>query len=77
MRNVLLHHSGILVLRIKILNHSVDYIYYICYFCTAGKVSLFGVFLVLIFPHSDLILKDTSYLSAFSPNAGNYRPEKL
>ena len=33
------------------------------------------LFLVCIFPHSDSIRKDTSYLSAFSPNAGKYRPE--
>ena len=33
-------------------------------------------FLVRIFPHSDWIRKDTSYLSVFSPNAGKYGPEK-
>ena len=33
-------------------------------------------FLVLIFPHSDGIRKDTEYLSVFSPNAGKYGPEK-
>ena len=33
-------------------------------------------FLVLIFPHSDWIRWDTLYLSAFSPNAGKYGPEK-
>ena len=32
--------------------------------------------LVRIFPHSDWIRKDTSYLSVFSPNAGKYGPEK-
>ena len=30
------------------------------------------VFLVRIFPHSDWIRRDTSYLSVFSPNAGKY-----
>ena len=44
--------------------------------CTAWKVSIFGVFLVCIFPHSDWIRWDTSYLYVFSPNAGKYRPEK-
>ena len=34
------------------------------------------LFLVLIFPHSDWIKKDTPYLSVFRPNAGKYRPEK-
>ena len=34
-------------------------------------------FLVRIFPHSDLIRKDTKYLSVFSPNAGKYGPEKI
>ena len=33
-------------------------------------------FLVHIFPHSDWIRRHTEYLSVFSPNAGNYRPEK-
>ena len=28
---------------------------------TVGKVSIFGVFMVRIFPHSDLIGKDTPY----------------
>ena len=44
---------------------------------TAWKVSVCGVLLVRIFPHSDWILKDTPYLSVFSPNAGKYGPEKL
>ena len=56
---------------------------------TAWKVSKYGVFsgphfpafgmeyfLVRIFPHSDWIRRDTSYLSVFSPNAGKYGPEK-
>ena len=33
-------------------------------------------FLVHIFPHSDWIPRDTSYLSVFSPNAGKYGREK-
>ena len=33
-------------------------------------------FLVLIFPHSDWIRRDTLYVFVFSPNAGKYRPEK-
>ena len=41
------------------------------------EASVFGVFLVHIFPHSDRIRKDTPYLSVFSPNAGKYRSEKL
>ena len=42
----------------------------------AWKVSKYGVFLVRIFPHSDWIRRDTSYLSVFSPNAGKYELEK-
>ena len=41
------------------------------------KVSVFGVFLVRIFPHSDRIQKDTEHLSIFSPNPGKYGPKKL
>ena len=41
----------------------------------AWKVSVLGVILVLIFPHSDWIRRDTRYLSVFSPNAGKYGPE--
>ena len=33
-------------------------------------------FLVRIFPHSDWIQRDTSYLSVFSPNVTKYGPEK-
>ena len=33
-------------------------------------------FLVRVFLHSNWIRKDTPYLSVFSPNAGNYGPEK-
>ena len=40
---------------------------------TAWKVSVFGVILVRIFPHSDWI----KYLSVFNPNAGKCGPEKL
>ena len=43
----------------------------------AWKVSVFGVFLVRIFPHLDWIRKDTPYLSIFSPNARKCGPEKL
>ena len=46
-------------------------------YLTIRKVSLFGVFLVLIFLHSDGIRRDTEYLSVFSSNAGKYGPEKL
>ena len=38
---------------------------------------LFGNFLVHIFPHLDLIRRDTEYLPIFSLNAGKYGPEKL
>ena len=44
---------------------------------TAWKVSVFGVFLDRIFPHSDWIRRDTEYLFIFSLNAGKYQPEKL
>ena len=47
------------------------------HFITAWKVSVLGLFVVRIFPHSDLIRRDTSYLSVFSPNARKCRPEKL
>ena len=40
-------------------------------------MSLFEVILVLIFPHSDWIRRDTEYLSAFSPNARKYGPEQF
>ena len=39
---------------------------------TAWKMSVFGVILVHIFPHSDWIWRDMKYLSVFSPNAGKY-----
>ena len=45
-------------------------------FTTARKVSKCRVFLVHIFPHSDWIRRDTSYLSVFCSNAGKYGPEK-
>ena len=37
-------------------------------------MSVFGVFLIRIFPHSDWIRRDMKYLSVFSPNAGKYGP---
>ena len=40
---------------------------------TTQKISVFGVILVRIFPHSDWTL----YLSVFSPKARKYGPEKL
>ena len=40
---------------------------------TAQKLSVFKVFLVRIFPHLEWILRDTGYLSVFSPNARKYR----
>ena len=45
--------------------------------CTEYKVSIFGVILVRISPHTDWIRRDTEYLSVFSPNAGKYGPEQL
>ena len=44
---------------------------------TAWKVSVFGVFLVRIFPSSDWIRSDTPNPSKFSPNAGKCGLEKL
>ena len=43
---------------------------------TAWKVSIFGIFLLRIFSHSDWIRRDTDYLSVFSPNAEKCGPEK-
>ena len=40
-------------------------------------MSVFGFFLVRIFPHSDWIRRNTENLSVFSPNAGECGPEKL
>ena len=40
-------------------------------------MSIFGVFLFCIFPHSERIWRDTPYFSVFSPNAGRSRIEKL
>ena len=37
---------------------------------TVWKVSVFGVFLVRIFPYSDWMRRDSEYLSVFSPNTG-------
>ena len=44
---------------------------------TAWKVSVFEVFLVRIFAHSDWIWRDTPYLSTFSTNRGKYKLRKL
>ena len=41
------------------------------------KVSVFGVFLVRVFPHSEGIRRDTDYLAVFSANARKHGPEKL
>ena len=47
------------------------------YNISLSEVSVFKAFLVRIFPHLDWIRRDTLYLSAFSPNAGKYGPQKL
>ena len=39
-------------------------------------MSVFGIFLVRIFPHLYCIRKDTEYIFVFSPNLGNKGPEK-
>ena len=49
----------------------------ICKQYTAWRVSVFRDFLVRIFPHSDWVRRDTSYLFVFSPNAGKCGSEKL
>ena len=41
------------------------------------KVSVFGVFLVRIFPHLLWIWGDMKYLFVFSPNADECGPEKI
>ena len=43
----------------------------------AWKLSVFGVFLVRIFPYSGWIRRNAKYISVFSPNAGKYGLEKL
>ena len=43
--------------------------------CTAWKMSVFGVILVLIFSSLDWIQRDTWYLSVFSSNVEKCRPE--
>ena len=53
------------------------YLWLIYEYDIAWKVSVFGVFLVLIFPHSHWIRTDTLYLSVFSPYAEKYGPEEL
>ena len=40
------------------------------------RVSVLGVFLVRIFPHSDWIRRNTEYLPVFSTNATQYGPKK-
>ena len=61
-------------LPIKILNSSIRMSS--CVINTAWKVSVFGIILVRIFPHSDWIRRDTPYLFVFRPNAGKYGPVK-
>ena len=46
-------------------------------YTTTRKVSVFRVFLVLIFPHLEWIPRDALYLSVFGPNAEKCRLEKL
>ena len=46
-------------------------------YITAWKVPLFGDFLVRIFQHLDWILRDTPYLSLFTPNEEKYGPKKF
>ena len=41
------------------------------------KVSVFGVFLVRILPHSGWIRRDIPYIFVFSPTAGKYEPENF
>ena len=40
-----------------------------------GKVSIFGVNLVHIFPYLDYIRRDTEYIFVFSPNEAKCEPE--
>ena len=40
-------------------------------------MSIFGVILICIFPHSDWIRRDTPYLSIFKPDARKYGSEYL
>ena len=47
------------------------------YHCHCMKSVHIRVFLVLIFPPSDWIRKDTEYFSVFSPNVGKCGSEKL
>ena len=61
-----------LIILVLLIHHWEIYMY-----PTSQKVSVFGIFLVRIFPDSDWIRKDTKYLSVFTPNAGKCRPEKL
>ena len=43
---------------------------------TVWKVSVFGVFLIRFFLHSDRIQRDTEYLSVISLNSGKYGSQK-
>ena len=43
---------------------------------TEWKMSVFGVFLVRLFPHSDWIRRDMEHFAVSSPNAGKFGPEK-
>ena len=68
-----LAHSWVLCL-IYVRNHKVMWqklrkIFFILH-TTACKGSVFRVFLVCIFPHSDWIRRYTPYLSVFNPNVG-------
>ena len=59
-------------------NFQSSYFYRICsMIACAWKMSVFGVFHVLFFRHSDWIRRDTQYLSIFSQNVVKYRPENL
>ena len=44
---------------------------------TAWKVSVCGVFVVRMFPHSGWIRRDTEYLSVFSPNMGKCKKIRM
>ena len=50
--------------KLKIKNMSIDD----CH----SVMSVFGVILVCIFPHSDCIRRNKGYLSVFTPNARKY-----
>ena len=46
-------------------------------YSTVWKMSVFGVFLVRVFLHSDWIWRGTESLFLFNQNAGKYGPENL